>query len=51
MIEQVVVDILIKKIKNQEINPKTAQPFQVDDIKIQEYKDVVGKEILRTQEP
>lgn len=41
MIKQYIVDILVKKIKNQEINPNTGESFKLEDIKIQEYKDVV----------
>ncbi|MEF9952185.1 MAG: hypothetical protein RR782_02735 [Clostridium sp.] len=42
---QTLVDILVRKIQGQEINPVTNLPFTVDDIKIVEYKDEVIKKL------
>lgn len=42
MINQLYVDWLVGWIKNGTINIKTKQPFKLDDIKVQEYKDAVN---------
>lgn len=42
MINQYVIDILVKRIRDGGVNPVTGQPMTVDDIKIQEYKDAVA---------
>ena len=41
MVEQFIVNLLVSKIKSGAINPKTGQPFQLDDIKIIDYRDAV----------
>ncbi len=41
MINQSYVNWLVSWIKNGTVNIKTGQPFTIDDIKIQEYKDAV----------
>lgn len=41
MVNPILVDMLVRKIKDAEINPNTGQPFQVVDIKIDEYKTAV----------
>lgn len=41
MINQAIVDILVSRIRNGGINPVTGQPMQLEDIKIQEYRDAV----------
>lgn len=46
MINQVIVEIIVRRILNSGINPVTGQPFQLDDIKIPEYKTAVENEIL-----
>ncbi len=46
VIKQYLVDILVKKITTQEINPKTGQPYKVDDILIHEYKVAVENALL-----
>lgn len=38
---QYVIELLVRKIKTGEVNPKTNSPFKLDDIKIQEYKEAV----------
>lgn len=48
MVNSIIVDILVKRIKNGGINPKTSLPMVLEDIKIQEYKDTV-QEQLNTQ--
>lgn len=40
-LNQQIIDILVHKIKDACINPKTNEPYKLDDIKIQEYKDAV----------
>jgi hypothetical protein len=42
MINQIYVDWLVGWIKNGTINIKTGEPFKLDDIKVQEYKDAVN---------
>lgn len=46
IIKQYLVDILVKKISTQEINPKTGKPFCVEDILITEYKIAVENALL-----
>lgn len=36
-----ILDLLVIRIRNGMINPKTNQPFDLEDILIQEYKDAV----------
>ena len=43
MLNQYIVDILVRRIKNGEINPVTELPMKIDDIKIAEYKTEVEK--------
>lgn len=49
MVKQYLVDILVKKIKTQEINPKTGQPFKTEDILVAEYKVAVENELLKEE--
>lgn len=44
MINQDYVNWLVTWIKERTINIKTGQPFVIDDIKSQEYKDAVANE-------
>lgn len=46
IVKQYLVDILVKKISTQEINPKTGEPFKVEDILIPEYKIAVENALL-----
>jgi hypothetical protein len=46
VVKQYLVDILVKKIKTQEINPKTGEAYKVDDILIPEYKVAVEDALL-----
>jgi len=46
IVKQYLVDILVKKISTQEINPKTGLPFSVDDILIVEYRTAVENALL-----
>lgn len=48
MVNQAIVDILVKRISSRGINPVTGQPIKLEDIKIQEYRDAV-EAILNTQ--
>jgi hypothetical protein len=48
LINQDYVNWLVNFIKNGTINIKTSQPFVLEDIKIQEYKDAV-QAMLNTQ--
>ena len=41
MVNSILVDILVNKIRIGEINPTTGEPFKLEDIKIAEYKSVV----------
>ncbi|GFZ30720.1 hypothetical protein CSC2_12460 [Clostridium zeae] len=41
MVNQIYVDMLVRKIKNGEINPTTNEFFKIEDIKIKEYQDAV----------
>lgn len=45
MINQDYVNWLVYFVKNNTINIKTSQPFTIDDIKIQEYKDAVQAQL------
>lgn len=45
MVNQYLVDLLVKRIKNNVINPLTGEPFKLEDIKIQEYKTAVEQEL------
>lgn len=45
MVNQDYVNWLVNFIKNGTINIKTGQPFTLDDIKIQEYKDAVQAQL------
>lgn len=45
MINQDYVNWLVNFIKNGTINIKTGQPFVLEDIKIQEYKDAVQAQL------
>lgn len=46
IIKQYLVDILVKKISTQEINPKTGVAFKTEDILIAEYKVAVENALL-----
>lgn len=47
MLNQMIVDILVRKIRNSEINSKTCQPMVLEDIKVQGYKDAVIEIIIQ----
>lgn len=49
VIKQYLVDMLVRKIKTQEINPKTGQPFKTEDILIAEYKVAVENALLESE--
>jgi hypothetical protein len=46
VVKQYLVDILVKKISTQEINPKTGQAYKVEDILIPEYRVAVENSLL-----
>lgn len=46
MLNELVVDILVNRIKNSGTNPKTNEPMVLKDILIQEYKDEVQARLL-----
>lgn len=46
MVNQIIVDILVNRIMNGGINPKTNQSMVVADIKIEEYRIAVENKIL-----
>lgn len=48
MINAVVLDILIRRILNGGLNPKTGQPMQIADLN-EPYKTAVENEILMRQ--
>lgn len=48
MVNKIIVDMLVRKIQTEEINPATGQAFKIDDIRLQEYKTEVEK-ILNQQ--
>lgn len=41
MPNQIIVEILARRVINQELNPKTGLPLQVADIKIEAYRIAV----------
>lgn len=41
MVNPIMVDMLVNKIRTGEINPNTNEPFKLDDIKNAEYKTAV----------
>lgn len=45
MINQMLVNILVKRIQSRWINPKTNKPLVIDDILIEEYKISVLQEL------
>ncbi|WP_338433466.1 hypothetical protein [Clostridium tyrobutyricum] len=45
MVNNILVEILVNKIRNKEINPNTNKPFCIEDIKIQEYEEVVRQDL------
>lgn len=47
IVKQYLVDILVKKISTQEINPKTGVAYKVEDILIAEYKIAVENALLK----
>jgi hypothetical protein len=49
VVKQYLVDILVKKIQTQEINPKTGQTFKVEDILIEEYRIAVENALLESE--
>ena len=49
MVDQILVDILVNKIRIGDINPSTNEPFKVGDIKIAEYKTVVESKLNATE--
>lgn len=48
MVNTIMVDMLVNKIRTGEINPSTCEAFKVDDIKNAEYKKAV-EDKLSTQ--
>ena len=50
MLNQYIVDILVRRIKNGEINPVTRLPMTVEDIKLIEYKNEVERILALKQE-
>lgn len=46
MVNQTIVDILVRRIQSGGINPVTSQPMKLEDIKIQEYRDAVAQVLL-----
>ena len=49
MLNQIIIDILVSRIKESGVNPKTGEIMLLSDIKIQEYRDAV-EQILATQQ-
>ncbi|MCU6709364.1 hypothetical protein M6D81_11660 [Paenibacillus sp. J5C_2022] len=43
MINQLIVDILVNRIRSGGVNPVTGVPMTIDDIKIPEYKTAVSE--------
>lgn len=43
MVNKIIVDMLVRKIKTGEINPNTGQAFKLEDIKLPEYKTEIEK--------
>lgn len=43
MLNQYIIDILVRRIKNGEINPVTELPMEIKDIKLSEYKTEVER--------
>jgi len=41
MVNTIMVDMLVNKIRTSEINPNTNEPFKLEDIKNVEYKNAV----------
>ena len=50
MLNQYIVEILVRRIKNGEINPITGLPMTVEDIKLIEYKTEVERILALEQE-
>lgn len=49
MINKIYVDMLALKIFNTEINPTTNKPFEINDIKKEEYKEPVSLRIVELE--
>jgi len=49
VVKQYLVDILVKKIRTQEVNPKTGEPYKTEDILIAEYKVAVENALLESE--
>lgn len=49
MVNTILVDILVNKIRIGDINPNTGEPFKVENIKIEEYKTDVEAKLNITQ--
>lgn len=49
MINNIYVGMLAMKIFNKEINPKTGLEFNIEDVKIEEYKFYVLEEIKKLE--
>ena len=45
MINVILVNMLVNKIRISEINPNTNEPFKLEDIKIAEYKSAVESKL------
>ncbi|OOM76567.1 hypothetical protein [Clostridium sp. BL-8] len=48
MVNDILVAILVNKIRSGEINPNTNEAFKVDDIKSDEYKSAVETKLNTT---
>ncbi len=48
MVNEILLTILINKIRSGEINPNANQAFKVDDIKSDEYKSAVETKLNTT---
>ena len=45
MVNVILVDMLVNKIRSNEINPNTGEEFKIDDIKNAEYKSAVESKL------
>lgn len=45
MVNSIIVGILVRKINSKEINPKTNKAYVLEDIKKEEYKAEVQKQL------
>lgn len=49
MVNTIMVDMLVNKIRTGEINPNTNEPFKLEDIKNAEYKTAVEAKLNASQ--